>query len=281
MISSVECGGLRFDMFTGEQHFLAPNAILISARTDAVLVDCGFVKPDVEKLLHLVKSSGKRLRSIFITHAHPDRYGGTNAFSAAFPDAVLLARQPVIDGMLEWPAKRVHWHDMFGALLPEDDIVYPRPLFGKAAYLESHEILFVDSPIAETVHSTAFYLPSARALVAGDLIFNRYHLYMSDTNNPNSWIRAIEQARGIGPIDTVFPGHGKFGGIEICAETIKWLNDYRAVAKPGVHFTAVAKEMTRRYPDYGLPILLWLTRGPGFGTAGAKEIGVPAELLGG
>ena len=26
---------------------------------------------------------------------------------------------------------------------------------------------------------------------------------------------------------------------------------------------------------------LWLTRGPGFGTAGAKEMGVPAELLGG
>jgi hypothetical protein len=48
-----------------------------------------------------------------------------------------------------------------------------------------------------------------------------------------------------------------------------------------VHFTAVAKEMMRRYPDYGPPILLWLTRGPGFGTAGAKEVGVPAELLGG
>jgi hypothetical protein len=27
--------------------------------------------------------------------------------------------------------------------------------------------------------------------------------------------------------------------------------------------------------------LLWLTRGPGFGLAGAKETGVPPELLGG
>ena len=104
---------------------------------------------------------------------------------------------------------------------------------------------------------------------------------MTDTNNPDSWIRAIEQARGMGPIDTVFPGHGKFGGVEICAKAIDWLKNYRDVAKPGVHFTAVAKEMMRRYPDYGLPIFLWLTHGPGFGTAGAKDVGVPAELLGG
>jgi hypothetical protein len=39
--------------------------------------------------------------------------------------------------------------------------------------------------------------------------------------------------------------------------------------------------MTRRYPNHGLAILLWLTRGPGFGLAGAKEIGVPPALLGG
>jgi glyoxylase-like metal-dependent hydrolase (beta-lactamase superfamily II) len=149
MITSLESNDLRFDMFTGEERFIAPNAVLLSPRVDAVLIDCGFVKSDVDKLLHLVQTSGNRLRAIFIAHGHPNHYGGINAFAEAFPDAAILARQGVIEGMLEWPAKRVHWQDMFGGLLPEGDIVDPRPLFGKAAYLEDREIIFIDSPIGD------------------------------------------------------------------------------------------------------------------------------------
>jgi hypothetical protein len=54
MVASIETNGLRFDMFTGEERFIAPNAVLVSGRNDSVLIDCGFVKSDVEKLLSFV-----------------------------------------------------------------------------------------------------------------------------------------------------------------------------------------------------------------------------------
>jgi hypothetical protein len=102
---------------------------------------------------------------------------------------------------------------------------------------------------------------------------------MADTNHPDSWIQAIKQARGIGPIDTVFPGHGKFDGMEICVETIRWLDDYRQVAKPGVRFTDLPKkerkkerkkEMMRRHPSHGFRCYSALPGGPGSARAEPK-----------
>ena len=101
MIASVDSNGMHFDMFTGEETFMASNAVLVSGRTDAMLIDCGFVKDAVYRLLDLVRSSAKRLRAIFITHGHPDQYGSANVFAEAFPDTVILARPGVIDGGLE------------------------------------------------------------------------------------------------------------------------------------------------------------------------------------
>jgi glyoxylase-like metal-dependent hydrolase (beta-lactamase superfamily II) len=272
--------GLRFDVFTSSPCGLASNAVLISGTHEAVLVDTTFLSSDAPGLIDMVREVGKSLSTILISHAHPDHYGALSLIREAFPDVRILARQGVIDGILEWPAKLVHWQEMLGDDLALE-MVYPEPLTGSELQLEGRSIQFVDLPICETVHATAFYIPSCQVLVAADLIYSKTHPYMGDTNNPESWIAAIEQARALGPIERVYPGHGPAGGTELFDAHVQWLRDYAEVAQPRVRFTDVAREMMRRYPDHALAILLWTTRGPGFGLAGWKEIGMPAELIAG
>ena len=66
---------------------------------------------------------------------------------------------------------------------------------------------------------------------------------------------------------------------ELLDASVQWMRDYKEVAKPGVRFVDIAKAMMARYPKHALAILLWVTRGPGFGLCGAAEAGLPAGLL--
>ncbi len=273
-------GALNFHVFTGRDFALANNAVLIAGERDAILIDTCLVLSDAARLVEMIRGSGKTLKAVYITHAHPDHYFGNGVVHEAFPAAGFFARQGVIDFMQEYRAKLVHWREMFGDEMPQS-LPLPEPLVGGSTLLEGKEIQFVDLPVSETVHATAYYVPSERAVVVGDLVFSGMHHYVADTNHPDSWIEALRVVRRLGPIERVFPGHGPAGGPELLDASEAWLRDYRDVARPGVRFVEVAKEMMRRYPKHGLPLLLWLTRGPGFGLAGAKELGVPPELLGG
>jgi glyoxylase-like metal-dependent hydrolase (beta-lactamase superfamily II) len=271
---------LEIRVFAGIEPALYPNSVLIMGEKDAVLVDGQWWLSEGRKVADWIAQSGRKLTTILITHAHPDHYTGLNAVVERFPDARVLARKYVRDVIYyEYPAKLMHWQELAGAAqeMPSQPVV-PEVFEGKSIRLEGQEIRFVDLPPAETLQATAYYVPSAKTLIAGDLMFNRSHGYFGDLNNPPAWLDALEFARKIGPIETIVPGHGTAGGPEIIDSMIAYINAYREVAVPGARVATVAREMTRRYPDYPGALMLWLTRGPGFGLAGAAEMGVPQEL---
>ena len=270
--------GLEFKVFVAEPRALASNAVLIQGRSEAVLVDNCLILSDAEKLVRMIRESGRELTSVLVTHAHPDHYFGLPALRDAFPRAKILARPQVIDGMREYRAKIVHWQEMYRGELPQE-IPMPQPLVGDSLQLEGQAIQFVDLFMVETVHATAFYLPAQKAFIAGDLVYAQAQHYMSDVNDPDTWIESLENVRRLGPIETLFPGHGPVGGAELIDASVQWMRDYKEVAKPGVRFTDIAKAMMARYPKHALAILLWVTRGPGFGLCGAAEAGVPAGVL--
>lgn len=271
---------LQFQVATGQPRAFAPNAVLISGQRDAVLIDTLLVRQDAEDLVRMIQSSQKKLRDVFITHAHPDHYFGLPVIQKAFPKARIWARPATIEWMREFRAKLLHWQEVYAGEIP-DSITLPRAYEDDSIELEGQRIVLVDLFMVETVEATAFYIPSEKTFVAGDLIFAKAHHYMADVNSPETWIKAIQAQRKTGAIERVIPGHGPVGGKELFNESIEWLRAYQEVAKPGVRFADIAREMMRRYPNHALPIVLWVTRGPGFGMAGAREAGVPPEVFGG
>lgn len=66
--------GLEIEMYTSDPMGPAVNSVLITGAEDAVLVDGQFWLADAEAVIQMVQDSQKTLRTIFLTHPHPDHY---------------------------------------------------------------------------------------------------------------------------------------------------------------------------------------------------------------
>nr|WSZ20266.1 MBL fold metallo-hydrolase [Streptomyces canus] len=67
------------------------TATLVTGETDALLVDAAFTRADGHRLAAAVLDSGKKLTTVFVSHADPDFYFGAEVIADAFPDATFVA----------------------------------------------------------------------------------------------------------------------------------------------------------------------------------------------
>lgn len=270
---------LEFMAYNAKLSGIGEMSVIILGQREAVLIDSQWLLADGAELAETIAASGRRLTHVLLTHGHPDHYMGLAPVVARFPGVKVLAREPVrTEIAMQFKAKWVHWQSFIGDGIPTEPVI-PGLLEGDELMLEGHAIRFVDLPPAETMDATAYYVPSARVLIPGDLIFAKMHAYFADLNNPQAWIAALRQIKQVGPIDVIFPGHGPVGGPELIDEQIAYMMTYQSIAGPGVPLKVFAPQMMERYPDYAGALLLWWTRGPGYGVYGPQELGVPAALL--
>ena len=269
---------LTVDISTSTKS-ITSNCALVSGRDDLVLIDTCMRVSDAETLVDWIRATGKSLREIHLTHAHPDHYFGINVVRAAFPGVEVFADRGTAETLCEWPAKVRHWAEVYG---PDDlpwqiDDVMIRD--DSPILLDGHVIQPLDIYGTESVHMRFFHVPSARTLIVGDLVYNGMHILTADVGNIEIWVSELERVRASYAFDTVIMGHGKPGGPEVFDFCIDYLQTKQHVSAPKVSIAEVAKQMTEAYPDLAVPQVLYWTRGPGYGFRGPEALGMPSDLL--
>lgn len=188
------------------------NIALIKGERDAVLVDAPFTLADAHRVVAMVLDSGKRLTHVFVTHDHPDHFFAMEVIQDAFPDARIVAHPDVVaDIWRSLPYKMKRWSPMLGANGPVHPSA-PHPLDGDTIMLEGQPLTVIGPMQGDHEHATALWAPSIGALFAGDLVFNRMHLWLGehDPAQVTAWARSLDRLAALHP-RVVVAGHGAPG----------------------------------------------------------------------
>ena len=244
---------LTIKVITSSEPSLYADSTLIMGEHDAVLVDVPFARSDGLRLAADVLESGKTLKTIYITHDHPDHYFSIDVFTDLFPGVEVISAPQVVDDIWRsYPLKLKRWGPLLGANGPRHPVAVS-PAKGKSFMLEGHEIDILGPMQGDHVHATAIWVPSIKTLVCGDLCFNKIHLWLGEhgPKQYDAWLHSLDRLIALKP-KTVVAGHKRPGlpdDASSLAFTKRYLLAFKAAATKSKNSAELIATIKQKFPD--------------------------------
>ncbi|WP_431106753.1 MBL fold metallo-hydrolase [Variovorax paradoxus] len=256
-LAAVAAEPLKLEVYNpGAKSMFPVSSELVIGQAEAVLIDAQFQRNDAEALVQKIKASGKKLSTVYISHSDPDYYFGLDVIQAAFPDAKIVATpQTVAAIQASKDGKLAHWGPILKENAPKA-LVVPEPLAGDSIELEGRKIQVVglDGP---TPARTFAWIPSIKAVVGGVPVSANIHLWVADTQTPESrrdWLKTLGRIEALRP-KTVVPGHfepNADGSMPYSVASVKftrsYLQTFETEATKAKDSAALIAAMNKRYP---------------------------------
>ncbi|MCS5719377.1 MBL fold metallo-hydrolase [Herbiconiux sp. CPCC 205763] len=203
--------GLTRDLPAGndEWRWVANTSTLIWGENDAVLVDTFATIEQNAHLIEWIRSHGKNLTAVYLTHGHGDHAFGVGQLRAAFPAARILATAGTL-AALTIQTTPAWLDDFWGKLFPGQipDVELPDVLETGRFELEGHELRVIEAGETDTAGTTSLWVPDLGLVVAGDVVYNATHPYLAETT-PDirlNWVAALGRLKALQP-RAVVSGH--------------------------------------------------------------------------
>lgn len=224
------------------------NTYLIETQSSLIVLDTQRQISANAQALSQIEDIGKPVTHIIISHAHPDHFGGINAFKAAFPDAIVvmdaITAQTIADDVNGFSQMGT---DFFGddfSARPQADMVLK-----DSDELVVDGVTFVSDVKVDTEASSIMMIavPEAQILFSSDLVAHEMHPFLVDADIAN-WGATLRSLRREYTGYMVYPGHGASDDAgALFASQESYINDVTSivVANAGTDRVLSADEKTR------------------------------------
>ncbi len=251
---------LQLKVFTGTGAIgYDVNSTMISGDKDMLLIDPQFTLSEAHRLAAEILESKKNLTTIYITHAHPDHLFGLAVLHQAFPSARIVALPATANAAKgAWPARQKFWFPTYGNNIPGPEPVLPEALSTPMLTLEGEQFPITGDVRGDGPGNSFVYIPSLKAVVAGDTVFDRVYFGVPRDKAREDWMKTLDQISALKPA-ILIPGHqgpGAKHNMSAIAFMKKYIADWDANVARSKNAAEMRARVLRQYPGLGMEFTL-------------------------
>jgi glyoxylase-like metal-dependent hydrolase (beta-lactamase superfamily II) len=251
---------LAVKVYNAEAGSFHANAVVVSGKTEAMVIDSGFTRADALRVAANVLDSGKTLKTIFISNADPDFYFGAETLKSVFPHAQVLATPAVREKIQsKLASKLAFWGPKMGPNAPRQPVV-PDAFGGSTLELDG-ETIEIRGRSGELAHRPYLWIPSIKAIVGNIAVFGNLHVWTADTQKASerqAWLAQLDEMLALKPRQVV-PGHMAAGTAQddsAIVYTRDYLKRFEAELPKAQNAGELIATMHKAYPGAGLGVAL-------------------------
>ncbi len=249
---TIQTGNFTIQVYNASENSFGVASVIVSGKTDAVLIDAQFTLADAEKVAQEIKKSGKKLTSIYVSHGDPDFYFGLEVFKKHFPEVIAYASPATVDHIKATAQKKLDvWGERLGKAITSN-VVLPQVLKGNNIQLEGQQLEIVG--LEEFPTKTFVWIPSIKTIVGGINVFGTtFNLWMADaqtTEARKQWIDVLNKMETLNP-EIVIPAHANSESpfdISSVKHTKSYIQFYEEALKTNKTSEALIKAIKTNYP---------------------------------
>lgn len=250
---NIKTNNLDIKVFNASENSFGVASVIISGKTDAILIDAQFTLADAEFAAEEIINSGKKLTAIFVSHGDPDFYFGLEIFKKYFPEVTAYAVPATVEHIKATAQKKLEvWGERLGNQITSN-VILPQVLKGNTIELEGYKLEIIG---LESFPSKTFvWIPSEKAVVGGINVFGTtFNLWMADAQSKesrNNWILVLNEIKKLEP-EIVIPAHASSNSpfdISDVDHTIDYIKFYEKALQGNKTSEDLIKAVKAEYPS--------------------------------
>lgn len=249
---TIETTNLKLQIYNASENSFGVASVLVSGKTDAVLIDAQFTLADAENVAQEIKKSGKKLTAIYVSHGDPDFYFGLEVFKNYFPEVTAYASPATVEHIKATAQKKLDiWGERLGTKITSN-VLLPQVLKGTSIDLEGQTLDIIG--LDEFPSKTFVWIPSIKAVIGGINVFGTtFNPWMADaqtTDARKQWIAVLDKIEALHPA-TVIPAHANsLSPFDIAAvkHTKSYIEFYEEALKTNKTSESLIKTIKAKYP---------------------------------